>query len=67
MIKTIKVMLCSNNNQKTKLFACAGTARFIYNRTLWYQQTNYDFGYSFMSDVELRHILTVLKQINPKF
>ncbi|MBQ8824881.1 MAG: transposase [Ruminococcus sp.] len=67
MIKTIKVMLCPNNKQKTKLFSCAGTARFIYNWTLWYQQTNYDFGYSFVSDVELRRILTTLKQTNPKF
>lgn len=67
MIKTIKVTLCPNNKQKTKLFACAGTARFIYNWTLWYQQINYDFGYSFVSDVELRRTLTVLKQTNPKF
>ncbi|MDE6784429.1 MAG: transposase [Ruminococcus sp.] len=67
MIKTIKVMLCPNNKQKTKLFACAGTARFIYNWTLWYQQINYEFGYSFVGDVELRRILTVLKQTNQKF
>ncbi len=67
MIKIIKVMLCPNNKQKTKLFACAGTARFIYNWTLWYQQTNYDFGYSFVGDIELRRILTVLKQTNQKF
>lgn len=67
MIKTIKVMLRPNNKQKTKLFACAGTARFIYNWTLWYQQTNYDFGYSFVSDVELRRTLTILKQTNPNF
>lgn len=60
-------MLRPNHKQKTKLFACAGTARFIYNWTLWYQQTNYDFGYSFMSDVELRRTLTILKQTNPHF
>lgn len=60
-------MLRPNNKQKTKLFACAGTARFIYNWTLWYQQTNYDFGYSFVSDVELRRTLTILKQTNPNF
>ena len=67
MIKTIKVMLCPNNKQRTKLFECAGTARYAYNWTLWYQQTNYDFGYSFVNDIELRRILTVLKQSNPKF
>ncbi|MBQ3886823.1 MAG: helix-turn-helix domain-containing protein, partial [Clostridia bacterium] len=31
MIKTIKVMLCPGKKQRTKLFECAGTARFIYN------------------------------------
>lgn len=67
MTKTLKVMLMPNNKQITKLFKCAGTARFAYNWTLWYQQTNYYFGYSFVNDIELRRILTVLKQNNPKF
>ena len=55
MIKTIKVMLCPNNKQRTKLFECAGTARYAYNWTLWYQKTNYDFGYSFVNDIELSY------------
>ena len=67
MIKTIKVMLCPNNKQKTKMLECAGTARFIYNWTLWYQKTNYDFGYSFVKDGEIRKTLTVLKENNPNF
>ncbi len=67
MIQTIKVMLCPNNKQRTKLFACAGTARFVYNWTLWYQQINYAFGYSFAGDTEIRRVLTALKKENPKF
>lgn len=31
MLKTIKVMLLPNNRQESKLFKCAGTARFVYN------------------------------------
>ena len=53
MIKTIKVMLCPNNRQQTKLFECAGTARFIYNWVLDYEQINYDCDNGFVSDYEL--------------
>lgn len=67
MIKTIKVMLCPNNKQRTKLFECAGTARFAYNWALGYQQMNYDIGNDFMSDYDLRKILTYLKTNNDKF
>ncbi|MDE5569190.1 MAG: transposase [Ruminococcus sp.] len=56
MIKTIKVMLCPNNKQKTKLFACAGLARFAYNWAL-----NYESGNKFISDCDLRKIFTLLK------
>ncbi|MFA6873759.1 MAG: transposase, partial [Bacteroidaceae bacterium] len=61
MIKTVKVMLCPNNKQRTKLFQSAGTARFAYNWALGYQQMNYDIGNNFMSDCELRKVLTSLK------
>lgn len=67
MIKTMKVMLCPNNKQRTKLFECAVVARFVYNWALGYQQTNYDIGNDFMSDCELRKVLTLLKSTNPKF
>ena len=67
MIKTIKVMLCPNNRQKTKLFECAETARFIYNWVLDYEQINYECDNSFVSDYELRKRLTELKQTHPKF
>ncbi len=62
MIKTYKVMLCPNNKQQTKLFQNAGTARFIYNWTLSCQQKNYESGGKFLSDYDLRKILTQLKQ-----
>jgi len=61
MIKTIKVMLLPNNKQKTKLFECAGTARFAYNWALDYEKANYESGNSFLSHYELRRIFTELK------
>ena len=61
MIKTYKVMLCPNNKQNTKLFECAGTARFAYNWALGYEQFNYDIGNDFLSDCDLRKAFTVLK------
>ena len=67
MIKTIKVMLYPNKRQKTKLFECAGTARFIYNWVLDYEQINYECDNGFVSDYELRKRLTELKQKHPKF
>ena len=67
MIKTIKVMLCPNNKQRTKLFECAGTARFAYNWAIGYQQMNYEIGNDFLSDCDLRKILTHLKTSNDKF
>lgn len=62
MIKTIKVMLLPNNKQKTKLFECAGTARFAYNWVLSYEKANYEAGNSFLSHYELRRIFTELKK-----
>ena len=61
MIKTIKVMLCPNNKQRTKLFACAGLARFAYNWALSYEKKNYESGNKFISDCDLRRIFTVMK------
>jgi len=62
MIRTIKVMLLPNNKQKSKLFECAGCARFAYNWALAYEQFNYDIGNDFLPDGELRKVLTKLKQ-----
>lgn len=61
MIKTIKVMLLPNNKQRSKLFECAGCARFAYNWALNYEQCNYEIGNDFLHDSDLRKILTELK------
>ena len=55
-------MLIPNNKQKTKLFQCAGVARWAYNWTLAKQQDNYKNGGKFIQDNELRKELTKLKQ-----
>ena len=60
-------MLQPNKKQRTKLFECAGTARFIYNWVLDYEQINYDCDNGFVSDYELRKKLTELKQTHEKF
>lgn len=62
MIKTYKVMLLPNNKQRTKLFECAGVARWAYNFALATQQENYKNGGKFLNDGELRKRLTQLKQ-----
>ncbi|WP_035021048.1 RNA-guided endonuclease InsQ/TnpB family protein, partial [Anoxybacillus flavithermus] len=62
MIRTYKVMLLPNNKQKTKLFQCAGVARWAYNFALVQQQENDKQGGKFLSDGELRKRLTQLKQ-----
>lgn len=61
MIKSIKVMLKPNNKQETKLFQCAGTARFAYNWALDREQENYKNGGTFLSDYDLRKEFTKLK------
>ena len=61
MIKTIKVMLLPNNKQKSKLFECAGTARFAYNWALGYEKSNHEVGNPFLSHYDLRKIFTKLK------
>jgi putative transposase len=61
MIRTVRVMLCPNNKQKSKLLANAGVSRFVYNWALNYQQMNYEIGNDFMSDNDLRKVLTSLK------
>jgi len=62
MIKTYKVMLLPNNKQRTKLFECAGVARWAYNFALAIQQENYKNGGKFLNDGELRKRLTELKK-----
>ena len=62
MIKTYKVMLLPNNKQRTKLFECAGVARWAYNFALATQQENHKNGGKFLNDGELRKRLTELKK-----
>ncbi len=62
MIKSIKVMLCPNNRQRTKLFQCAGVARFVYNWALEKQIENHKNGGKFIKDGELRKQFTELKR-----
>ncbi len=62
MIKAIKVQLKPNNVQSTRLFQCAGTARWAYNWALGKQMENQKLGLNFLSDQDLRKELTQLKK-----
>lgn len=62
MIETIKVMLCPNDKQITKLFQSAGVSRFAYNWALNLEIENYKKGGKFISDYTLRRDFTLLKQ-----
>lgn len=62
MIKSFKVRLEPNNNQKSFLFANTNVSRFAYNWTLEQQQINYKNGGKFISNFDLRKKLTTLKQ-----
>ena len=62
MIKTYKIQLKPNNKQKTKLFECAGVARWAYNWTLARQEENYKNSGKFIPDGELRKEITQLKK-----
>ena len=55
-------MLIPNNNQLTKLFQYANTARFAYNWALGREQENYKNGGKFISDGDLRKEFTQLKK-----
>jgi putative transposase len=64
MIRSVKVRLCPNNKQQTKLFQNAGVARFAYNWALNYQIKNYKNGRKFISHYDLRKLFTQLKTQN---
>ena len=61
-MKTYKTKLQLNNKQRTRLFQNAGVARFAYNLTLSIQEENYKQGNKFLSDREVRKLITVMKQ-----
>ena len=61
-MKTYKVKLKLNNKQKTRLFRNASVSRFAYNLTIELQEENYKKGNKFLSDSEIREIITKRKQ-----
>ena len=61
-MKTYKVKLKLNNKQRTRLFQNAGVSRFAYNLTLEIQEENHKQGNKFLSDCEVRKIITQRKQ-----
>ncbi|MDF2675205.1 MAG: transposase, partial [Clostridiales bacterium] len=55
-------MLLPNNKQRTKLFGCAGVARFAFNWALGYEKENYEKGEKYLTNFELRKVFTNLKR-----
>jgi len=62
MIKTIKVKLCPNRKQETRMFQYAGASRFAYNWALAKEQENYKNGGKLISDADLRKEFTQRKK-----
>lgn len=62
MILAKKVRLYPTKEQEEQLWKSVGTARFIYNWTLAKQEENYKNGGKFISDNDLRKIITQLKK-----
>lgn len=61
-MKTFKTKLKLNNKQRTRLSKNASVSRFAYNLTLEIQETNYRNGGKFLSDCDVRKMITVRKQ-----
>ena len=61
-MKTFKTKLKLNNKQRTRLFKNAGASRFVYNLTLEIQETNYKNGGKFLSDCDIRKMITARKK-----
>lgn len=66
-MKTYKTKLELNNKQRTQFFKNAGVARFAYNLTLEIQEENHKQGNKFLSDCEVRKIITQRKQDDLKW
>lgn len=62
IMKTYKTKLKLNNKQRTQLFRNAGVARFAYNLTLEIEENNYKLGKQFLSDCDVRKLITQRKQ-----
>ena len=61
-MKTYKSKLKLNNKQKTRFFKNAGVSRFAYNLTLEIQEANYKNSNKFLSDSDIRKMITVRKK-----
>lgn len=61
MILAKKVRILPTPEQEKKLWQAVGTARFIYNWTLNKEEENYKNNNKFVSDMDLRKELTVIK------
>ena len=61
-MKTFKTKLKLNNKQRTRLFKNASVSRYVYNLTLEMQETNYKNGGKFLSDCEIRKVITIRKK-----
>lgn len=66
MILTKKVRLIVNEEDTSKLYQAAGTARWAYNYAIKMQQINYHFGGKFINDNILRKHITKIKK-RPKY
>lgn len=61
MIRSVRIKLCPNNKQRTRLFQFAGAARFAYNWALDKQMKNFRDGKKLQSNFDLRKEFTVLR------
>lgn len=61
MMKSFKIMLVPNKEQRTRLFQFAGAARFAYNWTLDKEMTAFKSGEKFISHYDLRKEFTALR------
>ena len=61
-MKTYKTKLKLNNKQRTQFFKNVGVARFAYNLTLEMEEENYKQGNKFLSDRDIRKLITIRKQ-----
>lgn len=61
-MKTYKTKLQLNNKQRTQLFRNVGVARFAYNLTIEIEKNNYESGKQFLSDCDVRKLITQRKQ-----
>lgn len=61
-MKSYRTKLKLNNKQRTQLHKNASVSRFAYNLTLEIEENNYKNGGKFLSDCEIRKIITKRKK-----